>query len=148
MAKNQRDFRQFPVERLGVLWPSHVASSPQAFGWGESKSRSSCGVPGLNMPQPMSKILEMCWKCVGNVSTEIDLSLMEGAWNAMVCVWMCACILCINKVPEVSNLNGVTSVTYGDIWWLWGSQFTERSEHGWALRNPPRPSQILAIWYH
>jgi hypothetical protein len=42
---------------------------------------------------------------------------MEGAWNAMVCVWMCACILCINKVPEVSNLNGVTSVTYGDIWW-------------------------------
>ena len=65
----------------------------------------------LRCTWPQHASTEMCWKCVGNVSTEIDLSLMEGAWNAMVCVWMCACILCINKVPDASNLN---RVTYGD----------------------------------
>ena len=151
MAKNQRDFRQFPVERLGVLWPSHVASSPQAFGWGESKSRSSCGVPGLNMPQPMSKILE----CVGNVLEMCPLKLILASWKGLGMQWFVyECVLAYYvsikflKFPTWTGWHRWHTVTYGDIWWLWGSQFTERSEHGWALRNPPRPSQILAIWYH
>ena len=124
MAKNQRDFRQFPVERLGVLWPSHVASSPQAFGWGESKSRSSCGVPGLNMPQPMSKILEMYTECVGNVLEMCPLKLILASWKGLGMQWFVyECVLAYYvsikflKFPTWTGWHRWHTVTYGDIWW-------------------------------
>ena len=121
MAKNQRDFRQFPVERLGVLWPSHVASSPQAFGWGESKSRSSCGVPGLNMPQPMSKILEMYTECVGNVLEMCPLKLILASWKGLGMQWFVyECVLAYYvsikflKFPTWTGWHRWHTVTYGD----------------------------------
>ena len=115
------------------MWPSHVASSPQAFGWGESKSRSSCGVPGLNMPQPKCplKILEMYTECVGNVLEMCPLKLILASWKGLGMQWFVyECVLAgyvSIKFLKFPTWTGWHTVTYGDIWWLWGSQFTERS---------------------
>ena len=73
----------------------------------------------------------MCWKCVGNVLEMCPLKLILASWKGLGMQWFVyECVLAgyvSIKFLKFPTWTGWHTVTYGDIWWLWGSQFTERS---------------------
>lgn len=70
-------------------------------------------------------------KCTLNVLEMCPLKLILASWKGLGMQWFVyECVLAgyvSIKFLKFPTWTGWHTVTYGDIWWLWGSQFTERS---------------------